>query len=257
MGIIIQIKAILLATFLLFFVLLPAGFIAAPFPIRRRLKIICPAWEFCSRILMRYACHVKIHIEDARPEDFKTIPYKGLYVVNHQGYMDIPTLIHITQASPIMKKEILYVPIFGWLAWVSGAMPVSRASISSRRKVFDIAKQRILKHNLGLQVYPEGTRSKDGIPKPFEKIKKTLMVFAFNENLPVIPVSIYGTRGMLSRYGFIRPFRKVGLKAHDIMYPKDFSNADEFARAVWAKVIEGHDYLKDQLGPQIGKGSSV
>jgi 1-acyl-sn-glycerol-3-phosphate acyltransferase len=250
MQILVQIKAVLIGIILLFFVLVPTCIIALPFQLSRRLKIVGPVWAFFGRSVVRYACHAKIAIsEDHRSPLCRGTPCFGLYVANHQSYMDIPLMVTLFQAPPIMKKEVLNIPIFGWMAWICGALPVSRSQISSRRKVFDQAKKRILKERIGLQVYPEGTRSKVALPKPYKQIKRTLLVFAFNEKIPVVPISIYGTRGILSSHGLIQPGRNVGIITHKELMPEDFHTADAFAEACWNKVIEGHDQMKSQLGP--------
>ncbi len=102
---------------------------------------------------------------------------------------------------------------------------------------------------IGLQVYPEGTRSKDALPKHYDKIKRTLLVFAFNEKIPVIPTSIYGTRNVLSNMGWIHPNRHLGIIVHKEIVPQDYKNSDEFCRAIWGKVVEGHNELKTRLAP--------
>jgi 1-acyl-sn-glycerol-3-phosphate acyltransferase len=250
MRILIQIKAIFLGLFLLLFVLVPVCLIAFPFSLDRRLKIVGPVWSFFGHSLVRWVCHAHIRVlEDHRSPEFGGTPCKGLYVANHQSYMDIPMMVTRFQAPPIMKKEVLYIPLFGWMAWISGALPVSRGKTSSRRKVFEQAKKRIMKENIGLQVYPEGTRSKDALPKTFKEVKKTLLIFAYNEKIPVIPTSIYGTRGILAPNGTINPGRSVGMIIHKEISPENFASADEFAEACWEKVIQGHDQMKAQLGP--------
>lgn len=251
MFFLIQIKAVLAGIFFLFGCLFPVGIIAAPFPLRRRLKIICPAWGVFGKGLLRFACQAKIDIsEDHRSKEFAQVPAYGLYIANHQSYLDIPLMATVYQLPPIMKKEVLFIPVFGWLAWVSGSMPVSRSDAGSRKKVFARARRRIVHEKIGLQVYPEGTRSRTGLPKEYSEIKRTLMVFAYNEKIPVIPTSLYGTRGVLTREGFVRPNRHLGIIVHKEIDPKDFATSDEFCRACWAKVIEGHDRMKAQLGPK-------
>ncbi len=253
MFILTQIKAVLVSLLILFGILMPACLIALPLPLRLRLKIVGPAWSFGSNLLLRLGCSSYVDIrEDFRSKEYRGTPPYGLYVANHQSFIDIPLITSMFVAPPIMKKEILYIPIFGWLGWISGALPVSRSKVQSRKKVLDQAKHRILHEKIGLQVYPEGTRSKDAHPKHYDQIKRTLLVFAYNENIPVIPTSIYGTRGVLNKKGFINPNRHVGIMVHKEVLPKDFKNSDEFCRYVWGKVVEGYDLLKDRLAVQNG-----
>lgn len=250
MHILIQIKAVLVGIILLLTTILPASLIALPFGLERRLKIMCPVWELFGKLILRYACHVQIRVsEDHRSPEFKGVPAQGLYIANHQSYIDIPLVMTMYQVPAIMKKEVLYIPIFGWIAWVSGAMPVARGKMSSRKKVFDQARKRILVEKIGLQVYPEGTRSKNSFPKTMQEVKRTLMIFAYNAKIPVIPTSIYGTRGVLTPWGNINPFRSVGIIVHKEVDPKNFLNVDEFCVACWGKVIEGHDQMMKELQP--------
>jgi 1-acyl-sn-glycerol-3-phosphate acyltransferase len=248
MRILIQIKAIFLALFLLLFILVPVCIIASPFKIKRRLKIVSPVWAFLSHFLLRYGCHAKVAIsEDHRSPQFKGTPCYGLYIANHQSFFDIPLMISIFQAPPIMKKEVLHIPIFGWMAWISGALPFSRSNSTSRRKVFEKAKKRIMEERIGLQVYPEGTRSKSSLPKGFNEIKKNLLFFAYNEKIPVIPTSIYGTRSIVASMGMIRPGRNIGIIVHREMDPSQFNSAEEFAQSCWNEVLKGHDQMKNDL----------
>jgi 1-acyl-sn-glycerol-3-phosphate acyltransferase len=243
-----QIKAIFITVVLTVFVLFPACLLALPFDLNKRLRIVSPAWRLFANAVLRAACLVKIKVaEDHRSEAFKTVPPFGIYIANHQSFLDIPLIATVYQLPPIMKKEVLYIPIFGWLGWVSGAMPVSRSNGHSRKRVFSQARKRILNERVGVQVYPEGTRSKTSRPKDYREIKRTLMVFAFNEKIPVVPTSIYGTRGVLTKHGFINPHRDVGIIVHQEIDPKNYQTADEFCRACWAKVHEGHDSIKAQL----------
>lgn len=244
MFIFIQIKALILVILALLIVI-PACLISIPFPLTTRMKIVGPVWEFLLRILVRHAFGMKVVIEeDHRSPELKKIPANGVYIANHQSYADIPLLTSMYQVPPIMKKEIMYIPFIGLLGWICGAIPLARNSPESRKKVFAETRRRLKEVGIGVQVYPEGTRSKDALPKEFSAIKKTLIVFAYNEKIPVIPTSIYGTRGVLTPKGKIIPGKKVGILVHKEMNPADYANADEFAGACWGKVCEGHDKLK-------------
>jgi 1-acyl-sn-glycerol-3-phosphate acyltransferase len=249
MSFLIQIKAIFVAFLLLGFVLIPACTIALPLPLRKRLKIVSPAWGIFARNFLKFGCQAKLDIwEDHRSEAYRGVPAYGLFVANHQSFIDIPLMATIYQIPPIMKKEVLYIPVFGWLAWASGAMPVSRSKNNSRKKVFSQARKRLSKEKIAVQVYPEGTRSRDGFPKEFSEIKKTLMVVAFNDKIPVIPTSLFGTRGVLSKKGRIQANRHLGIIVHKEIDPCDYATSDEFCQACWEKVREGYERMRNQIG---------
>ena len=249
MRILIQIKAIIIFILALM-VVIPSCLIAIPFNLTRRLKIVSPVWGNVFDAVVRHAFAAKLDIrEDHRSPELSKVPAQGLYISNHQSFVDIPLLTCMYQVPPIMKKEVMYIPFVGLLGWICGAMPVSRSSSDSRKKVFSQTRKRMKVEKIGVQVYPEGTRSKDSSPREFAQIKRTLMVFAFNEKIPVVPTSIYGTRGVLSDRGWVNPGRHIGIIVHKEIDPGAYANADEFCRACWDKVREGHDRMKAQLGP--------
>lgn len=257
MVILAQIKA-LIALVILLLVAIPTCLLVIPFPMKTRMKVTYPMWGFLLGIIVRFGLSAKIEIaRDERSEDLRSTPPYGLYIVNHQSYMDIPLLATMYQAPPIMKKEVLYIPFIGLLGWISGALPVSRSSHDSRKKVFALVRRRLKVEKCGIQVYPEGTRSKDATPKDFSLIKKTLIVFAYNENIPVIPTSIYGTRGIVSKNKLIKPGHHVGVIVHKELEPKDYASSDEFARACWEKVREGYEEMRRSIGPKNGNLSLV
>jgi 1-acyl-sn-glycerol-3-phosphate acyltransferase len=245
-----QIKAFVVALSLALS-LVPVCVMAVPFRLKKRLEIVIPFWRFAAKFAMRHACEAIIDVaEDRRTSAFKATGDTGIFIANHQSYIDIPLIVTMYQVPPIMKKEVLYIPFVGQLGWICGAMPVSRSNMGSKRKVFDQTKKRILQDKIGIQVYPEGTRSKNAEPQPFEKIKKALLVLAYNEKIPVTPTSIYGTRGVLSEYGFFNTKRHVGIIVHEELRPENYKDSDEFARACWKKVVEGFTELSQKIAHQ-------
>lgn len=246
-----QIKAVLVSLFLFAFVLMPTCLVAVFLPLRRRLLVVCPVWKFVSEKTLKWACAANIDIsEDHRSDELKNdLPAKGLYIANHQSYIDIPLIITKFQVPPIMKKEVLYIPIIGLVGYASGALVVSRTRNDSRRKVFEQTKNRILKEKIGIQYYPEGTRSKLAHPKPDSEIKKTLIYFAYDNKIPVVPVSMFGTRGVLTKLGLIRPNRHLGIIVHHELHPSDYPDRETFAKACWDKVLVGYEEMRTKLRP--------
>ena len=117
-------------------------------------------------------------------------PY--VFLANHQSYIDIPTMI---QALPgfqlrwIAKKELLWIPIFGWAMWSCKHIIVDRRNLTKASVILRKARERI---NVGSSVviFPEGTRSSHGELLPF---KRGGFVLALKSRIPVVPVTIIGS----------------------------------------------------------------
>lgn len=239
---------ILFSSFII--LVLPVSFIVAPFKNWGiRLKLSSPFWKIFGQISIYLVCLCRNYLEDYRPiEEQQLNNPPGLYIANHQSFIDIPLLLLTCQIPPIMKKELLYIPIFGVCAYSSSAMIVDRKKMNSRKRVFLQAKERLTTEYRNLQYYPEGTRQQDNKgPRGVKDLKTPLMSFAYKENLPVYPVSIYGTRNVLSKFGFINFGKRVGKIMHSPVYPKDYDNADDFINAAWSKVSIGYNQLEAKL----------
>ena len=247
MFILDQIRAIIIAVVLGCYLLIVC-LIAIPFRLKRRLEFVSPHWKWAGNFALRHAARARIEIsEDRRSPETKSHGDTGIFIANHQSFMDIPMLVTRMIVPPIMKKEVLYIPIMGFLAWICGAIPVSRTNKDSKRRVFELTKKRVLIDDIGVQVYPEGTRSKTAHPKPYEKIARALLVFAYKEKIAVVPASIYGTRGVLNSWGLVNAKRHLGMIIHEQIHPENFESADLFGRACWSKVIEGYEELAKKL----------
>jgi len=121
-------------------------------------------------------------------------PY--VFIANHQSNIDIPVLIQSLLAHQlrwIAKKELLWIPFFGWALWASKHIPVDRADPRSAIKSLKTAQDRI-RAGISVVVFPEGTRSRDGTLLPF---KKGGMLLALQTGTSIVPVTINGSRDVL------------------------------------------------------------
>jgi 1-acyl-sn-glycerol-3-phosphate acyltransferase len=116
-----------------------------------------------------------------------------ILIANHQSHMDIPVLTCVLSVPLriIAKKELFKIPFLGWGMKGVGMLSIDR---SNRKKSIDTLKEaeEIIKtHVLSILAFPEGTRSDDGKIHPF---KKGPFILAINTGLPLLPVSVSGTR---------------------------------------------------------------
>ncbi len=243
MSILLQIFGSILALLAMIFVLLPLSLLCIPFKeIPTKVKIIAPGWWIFSKVIFIGSC-TKVHLDDRRKDKKYSMP-AGLYIINHQSIFDIPLSLMSFIIPPIMKKQVLHIPIFGLIAKACAAIPVDRKDPNSRKKVLIEALRR-LGNGISLLIYPEGSRSKSDFPKAYEDIKKPIINHCYNKNIQVVPVSIYGTRYLIKK-GKLAPFKNVAIITHEEVFPKDFNSEEEFSRHVWSKVCEGHKELYDK-----------
>lgn len=136
------------------------------------------------------------------------IPASGpaLLVSNHISWVD-PVLLAcwLTPAtgrpmSWMGKAEAMRWPLIGWFLRVNGVFGVQRGAADL--EAFRLA-ERTLREGRILGIYPEGTRSPDGILRPF---RDGAALLALRSGVPVLPVAVTGTDG-LWRKGSLIPRR--------------------------------------------------
>ncbi len=124
-----------------------------------------------------------------------------IYISNHTSFLDIPGLwIMIPgEVKPLAKKELLKIPVFGWIAQ-SASIIVDRSSGESRKKSLDKLK-RVLSEGTSILIFAEGTqnRSKE-ILQPF---KEGGFRIAVDTQQPILPMVVVGA-GPLMPPGTIR-----------------------------------------------------
>ena len=130
----------------------------------------------------------KFRVEGSLP---KGVPV--IIAANHQSMWDIPPLIwYLRKIHPkfISKKELgKGIPTISYNLTHGGSVLIDRKnSDQARAEIVKIAHY-ISKHNRSVVIFPEGTRSRDGVPKRFHRNGlRTLLAHA--PDAWVLPVSI-------------------------------------------------------------------
>lgn len=128
-----------------------------------------------------------------RTEGLQNIPSGVcIFAANHVSNLDPPAaLIGIPRrVSFLAKSEVFNVPIVGTALRLGKIVAVDRGDRDAAVASIEQAVQ-YLNEGISFVVFPEGTRSKDGQLKPF---KKGTFVMAIQGRVPVVPVSILGSR---------------------------------------------------------------
>ncbi|MBI3071132.1 MAG: 1-acyl-sn-glycerol-3-phosphate acyltransferase [Deltaproteobacteria bacterium] len=160
---------------------------------------------FCSFLWGRTAlplCGVRVELRGA-----ENLPSGSMILMpNHASNIDVPCLMSVIRNIRFVTKHtIKWIPVFGWGLWLAGFVFVNRKNRASAIKSLAVAAKRIRRHGHTTVIFPEGTRSRDGRLGAF---KKGGFVLAMEAKVPVVPVRVRGTRGVLPKgSALIRPGR--------------------------------------------------
>jgi 1-acyl-sn-glycerol-3-phosphate acyltransferase len=165
------------------------------------------------------------------------------YVVvsNHQSHYDIFVLYGFLGIDFrwIMKHELRKVPAIGVSCDRLGHIFIDRSNHQAALATIDAAKEKIA-NGTSVLFFPEGTRSRSGRLKSF---KKGAFHFARDLELPVLPLTIIGTRDVLPADGIdLKPGR-----ARLIIHPPVALNGTE-REEVAELVTEVRDIIAAPLG---------
>lgn len=112
----------------------------------------------------------------------------AIYVANHQSYMDFFTFGSIYPNSTVVigKKELIFLPFFGFLFWAAGNILLDRKNRNKAVNSLKQVEEAILKKHIGVWIFPEGTRNRGKCYLlPF---KKGAFHLSAETNSPIVPL---------------------------------------------------------------------
>jgi 1-acyl-sn-glycerol-3-phosphate acyltransferase len=120
-----------------------------------------------------------------------------VFLSTHQSWMDIPVMLGYlpAQLRIAAKREVFLIPFLGWHLRRAGHIPINRGSTAESIASLQRAA-RLLGGGVSAFLFPEGTRTRDGSLQP---LKKGGFRLALESGLPVVPITIVGTRRAMPR----------------------------------------------------------
>lgn len=120
----------------------------------------------------------------------ENIPETGGFILasKHQSSWETYTMVpFLSDPSYILKRELMYVPIFGWFAWKMKVISVNRGKKSEALKEMTATGKQQYEDGRQIVIYPEGTR-KMAFDEPSYKYGITHMYH--HANAKVLPVAL-------------------------------------------------------------------
>jgi 1-acyl-sn-glycerol-3-phosphate acyltransferase len=123
-----------------------------------------------------------------------------VFVSNHTSNLDAPAILSVLDHPLrfIAKKELSYIPIFGWAARRMGHVFIDRKNNARSTRAIREHIERGLRGE-SLFFFAEGTRSTRDELLPF---KKGAAVVALETGLDCVPIAVAGARDVLKPKGF-------------------------------------------------------
>lgn len=155
-----------------------------PFPKKIYIHFWNDIMQPLNRYLLKLICGLDIEIRGQ-----ENIRQSGvIYACKHQSAMETYYLTTVIKSGVfILKRELHFIPFFGWASHVYGMIPINRAAGSAAmKKMLTEAKKRVAKGR-PIIIFPEGTRTK---PETTTQYKPGVAFLYQNLNLPVVPVAL-------------------------------------------------------------------
>ncbi len=170
--------------------------------------------------MLRIVCGVRHEVVGA-----DNIPAEnGIILCKHQSAWETFALQSIFPAQVwVLKRELLWVPIFGWGLKVMGAIAIDRKG--GKKALVQVIKQGTerLQRGLWVVIFPEGTRTPSGSRRRYS-IGGAML--AARSGFPVVPVAhnagdFWGSKGFIIKPGTVKvivgpALQAKGMKAGEI-----------------------------------------
>ncbi|MFD2645961.1 lysophospholipid acyltransferase family protein [Pseudomonas japonica] len=160
------------------------SFFVAPFlPFRIRYRFINVYWCRFALVLVRLFLGIKVKVTGA-----EHIPERPCVIIsNHQSTWETFFLsAYFQPLSQVLKRELLYVPFFGWAMAMLRPIAIDRDNPKLALKQVASKGDKLLKENTWVLIFPEGTRVPFG---QIGKFSRSGAALAVNANLPVLPIA--------------------------------------------------------------------
>ena len=145
-------------------------------------------WIKNTRLALRLICGIKTEIRG-----LEHLPEGAIiWASKHQSMYDafVPWLV-LDHPAIIIKKELLWYPVFGWYAWRTDMIAIDRAGgAKTMRNMINASRSR-MDEGRQLLIFPEGTRQLPGAPPKYRP-----GVFGMYDELDVTVVPVATNIGL-------------------------------------------------------------
>jgi 1-acyl-sn-glycerol-3-phosphate acyltransferase len=140
-------------------------------------------WGKTGNLFLFLTCGIRVKIEGQ-----ENIPDEPcVYAVKHQSTWETTTLpVALPPFAWILKKELMYIPFFGWALYALGAIAINRSNPRAALKQVNEKGVAQIKSGRSVVIFPEGTRAAVGEAGQY---KPGVILLAKKAGVPIVPVA--------------------------------------------------------------------
>jgi 1-acyl-sn-glycerol-3-phosphate acyltransferase len=126
---------------------------------RRGILAVAKFWARINLWLLRAVCGIAVEFRGLE----KIPPGPLLVSSKHQSLWEtFALLLILSDPAYIMKRELMWIPFYGWYTWKAGMIPVDRSKGSQALADMNACARREAQCNRQIIIFPEGTRRPPG-----------------------------------------------------------------------------------------------
>jgi 1-acyl-sn-glycerol-3-phosphate acyltransferase len=129
-----------------------------------------------------------------------------ILAIKHQSTWEtLATNIEFKDCAFVLKRELMWIPVVGWMMWRAGNVGIDRAAGAKALRTILRDTRRALDDGRPVIIFPEGTRTPPGSTRPYQPGVAALYS---QLKVPVVPVALnsgvfWGRRTFLKHPGTI------------------------------------------------------
>ncbi len=151
---------------------------------RQAVKSVARLWAKSSLFLLEHIVGLKVEFRG-----LEHVP-KGAALIapKHQSFLETFALLAVVdEFTFVHKRELSFIPFFGWYLWGTGQIPIDRANRAGALGEVIRGARRIFAEGRRLIVFPEGTRQLIGAAPDY---KASVALVQKNTGVTCVPVAL-------------------------------------------------------------------
>jgi 1-acyl-sn-glycerol-3-phosphate acyltransferase len=151
---------------------------------RSGILAVARLWARANSWLLRALCGITAEFRGVE----KIPPGPLIVACKHQSLWETFALLPLfSDPTYVMKRELMWIPFFGWYTWKAGMIAVDRSKGSQALSDLNARVRRELAHNRQVIIFPEGTRRRPGAEPRYKYGVAHLYAEA---GIPCLPIAL-------------------------------------------------------------------